>query len=801
MGNFNPAAPTKLGLQWLPTLVQSAVIDNFGKAVIARVPSVAAENIGTARLWVPVAEAANRRWELEVTLEADEAPDMGSLIESIANPNEDVTVTSVTGSPTNTVGNRYQNIDDAVPPSFPPGSDYIEFTTVSSSTYEGRMNTAGLSLTGRRILAVTLVFGYSWPTGNTLTWAQAGFLSGLNIGGTVYGVNSADEPFASGGAFLSNLGVAAGTAYGESRATWYVNPSTGDPWSIADVQSFDSTNEFTARAYYIVGISTNARLHYAYMIVAHVPENRVARGARSGASAGWNDWTLTTPTGGTWAKANGSTYSYILRRSGLANAGAGSLQLRALDAGELVPMGHGSVLAGALGTYRNVTTATEAIDTGTAALPIIPRTTVPADSNDAQPYSNDVQATTSEAIVRTGQNADQEISGATADDYGLVEAILKHGGAPTADLTLGVFRRSDNVQMGGTLTITQAEIDALPDIGGGWKLYSGTLPVLATLAGATQYYLRFSSSTADTAAARWKVLALFTGGQGNGQTYGGTTDIATLNGGDDSTADLAVTLATVPDPPADPEVTDAGFALDGDGSDCSLTTLFVPRISWVATALGAEFDYYELQRSDDGGTTWDTIVHIETESAFSFDDIAAPRNVQSCYRVRVVRTDGAVSDWSPTVCLTPADPTCGAAAWLFMTPHAPERSVAYNLPPEQEYEFLTAENIVRRQLHGRNYQVAFVPLENRGVRFTIELLVSVDQTNPPGGRGVAAFLPLRALAEATDLPYVVVLDHEGNRWYASIRLLTGRKTEPFGFHRATVEVVEIEDTPTIVTVA
>src|SRR5690606_9920757 len=132
----------------------------------------------------------------------------------------------------------------------------------------------------------------------------------------------------------------------------------------------------------------------------------------------------------------------------------------------------------------------------------------------------------------------------------------------------------------------------------------------------------------------------------------------------------------------------------------------------------------------------------------------------------------------------------------FTSNEAPEMSVAYadtyDRVAQREYDFPEADEVVTRRLYGRDYQVAFRPLERRGVTFRRTLLV-----RPPvadGALGPAAVDALRDLAAAT-LSYVTVRDEAGNRWFGSITVPELRVRQPAGFHWVTLTFVETTATP------
>lgn len=970
MADWNPnSTPTK-GLEATPYQQQSTSIDSAAAAMIAAVPSLASESIGAVRLYIPTVVLPGK-YELEITADGDEV--IGAVTTSTAVPNEDVTRTNMETQSGGTT-NLYQTIDEAVGGAL--DSNYITGEFGTTKLYEGRLAVGSGNYTGRRILKVAL----RWWIKNTGTSSKSDAGSGLVIDGTNY-----DETTGSASQ-TGTFAVNAGRQY--HWIEWTVNPATGEPWTIADIERFDTSDEF--RMNIVSGYNgTLFAIEQVWLEVQHCAENRVARGALDVAAAGWNTWAVHTPTRGTWAKANATTYSYILRR--LSTSGA--IAWRAIQSLSDVPTGHyvysGTVLD-AYGAVQAVGTAEPEWMT-----PIIPRTagylettggaggsastpdsvplsltgdidvrvcvalddyttgaiqtlvahwgadgqegwrfavnatgslvfswttngstevdktstvtlasiglfdtgfiwlrvqhdvsnggnnlvdfaysfdpvdtdpllvnwtalgatvttagtvtrhnstatvTVGATADDAEradgkffyaeirssitaativadpefdaqtagagSFSDGTQTWTinspavlrgagdtadsqpyallADALVYTGQDAEQEFSDAAADDYGVLQFLVWHDGTPTGDLVVTVKRRSDNVQMGGAFTLTPTEYAELAEVGNGWKRVTGSLASAATLAAATQYYIEFSSTT--TSDVPWVVQLLDTESQGNAYTFGGTTDRAVANGAESDDYDLEVTLSTVPDAPTGFAVETETQSLPDDGT-CCVAGIEYAALSWNQTILGADFWYYEVQRSEDGGTTWATIALMVTEVDATFDDYEGLRNVMATYRVRVIRLDGAASGWTTTGVATP---TTTGNEWVFVANEMPSLNCAYNTGPIINYRFLHSADVVYRKMYGRPYQVQFQPLEDRGVEFDLPL--TVDANDPPTLPGVVVFDRIRALAENDALSYICVLDPDGNRWLAGLLVAEGTADKYLSIYKTIATVTQV----------
>ena len=101
-------------------------------------------------------------------------------------------------------------------------------------------------------------------------------------------------------------------------------------------------------------------------------------------------------------------------------------------------------------------------------------------------------------------------------------------------------------------------------------------------------------------------------------------------------------------------------------------------------------------------------------------------------------------------------------------------------------DFLVAGESVYLAMHGRVMHVRFRPLEQRGVRWSLQVLVyisdpnDVDGGDPPSGAGIRAFDKIRAVGTAT-IPYVCVLTPWGERLFGAVDITTGTQAEPAHF--------------------
>lgn len=255
--------------------------------------------------------------------------------------------------------------------------------------------------------------------------------------------------------------------------------------------------------------------------------------------------------------------------------------------------------------------------------------------------------------------------------------------------------------------------------------------------------------------------------------------------------DLAYAIgAPPPDPPAGFAVT-AEVQTRDDVGECSVTAIGYAAIVWTATALGATFVRYEIQRSVDGGP-WLSIATVISEEMETFADYEAPRGVECAYRMRVVDSAGGASSWTDTATVTVSSVYC---EWLFVSNVDPSLNAGVQVRPEREYTYPNTPDIVVKKLEGRDFHATFRPLENRGVIIALSVTASILRGTSEGTR---AFDPLRAIFEDTLIPYVCVLDPYGNSFLATVVMAPAREIQPDDRYYVDLTVVETTQTPYVV---
>lgn len=228
-----------------------------------------------------------------------------------------------------------------------------------------------------------------------------------------------------------------------------------------------------------------------------------------------------------------------------------------------------------------------------------------------------------------------------------------------------------------------------------------------------------------------------------------------------------------------------------------------PVISWDNfSAYSVELDeaYLEIDRYDAIDAEWRTIMRSSGVCASEFDDYEARVGIESQYRIRVLNVLDFAGAWVtgsgtiPTPGVAVAD---DANSILIFTSNAdPDASLAYVMQwettPIEEFIFPEASDVIMQELYGRDYAVAFRPLERGGEQFTRTILVSAAALTPSR---LANFDDLRDLAWA-ELDYVCVRDELGNRWFATVIVPSGDVRGNRTAYLAKITVRLVTDTPT-----
>lgn len=807
--SFNPNATATIGNEWRAYKKGTAALISAAQAHAVYVNSSATETIDS--LLLPYSQSGSASSYGKLWAEVYNAADLGTIDETPTvytfTPNEDVSVSNIfynngASAWNGPVNNGASNVDQYIDDTTDESSDYLHWP--NGATLRMAFNTAALA--AGRVLSVSFevrAFGY-WGSSPGL-WVD------------LY----------NGSSFVKRLGTLTATADSDDTnknfqnytfGPFYVNPLTEEPWTRTDIINMDTGTNLLLQLY---STGNNSAVAAVRMKVSMITEKRLAVGANTKATTPpsgvqtTNVHSLKTPAGvDNWAKSSGTDYLVVVRRLDDPQGSLPSMTttFNTIEATAANPHDQGHVYDVTVEASGKLT-----VNTGITvkASGLLMATSGGALSADSQVYHDLLSGAVYGAV-----ESEQRLSNAASTTYGTVRAIV---GVPTSNpagsLLLKIKRNSDNTQMGGTGTLTVADLASQTFLGISdnitWYDVTVALASNATLVSGTQYYIEVSSPS-SAVGAPWYVRGLdyteshsFT----TDQSYGGSTDSMILAGTAYAQGDLLVTAQTTASEPAAPPappgtpgsmtVNVVSYALpDAGDPTCDPGSTRVPRLVWGTTSEGVLFDYYGIERSEDGGTTWVLVKRVQTESINTWDDVEAKRGVALKYRIRVVRTTGQVGAY-----LTQSNTVVAqinTTSVIFCTNDDATLLCGYvRLGGEFDYNFLSDNEVSLVAMHERPKQVMFRPTEDRGVSFPIPVLIftrgndSNGTETPPDGPGVQAFDALRAIVES-DAPYVCLHTPDGERFFCGLRLPSGRRIESAGFYAVTITAFEVASEPAVV---
>ena len=217
--------------------------------------------------------------------------------------------------------------------------------------------------------------------------------------------------------------------------------------------------------------------------------------------------------------------------------------------------------------------------------------------------------------------------------------------------------------------------------------------------------------------------------------------------------------------------------------------------------------HYELQRQDDVDTDWQTIMESVDLCPVDFNDYEARVGIESRYRIRLVNALRFPGLWSDDVASTLTDPGVfgvgdGNSVLIFTSNErqAGSSNLAYTMnwerSVEEGFEFPESDTVQLQPMYNRDFVVAFRPTERGGERFSRTLLV--NNSAVPTGLIREGFRSLRDMAWE-DVSYVCVRNELGDRWLATVLVPSGVIQRNRRLYLATVDIIEVTDTPSIVT--
>lgn len=776
--NWNPNAPAIVGNEWIPTIGATSPVAQGQQSLVQRLRSTTAETITQLELAIGHNPAETDRifTVMDIYPAGSEIAPAVSVVEYPPNADENVVSwTTQSGGTTN----LFQSIDDALV--YPPvGSDYIRMIASGvTGVYRCSVASGAFPLTARVLrVSIGVVIGM------------------VSLGGTAFvEFNLFHQPSSTthsppGNILFTNGLIPNQVSYIDCGE---INPQTNLPWSPADIRSFDA-GDWHVRAASPNGTGTNGPIITALALrVSYIdPDNRVAVGTWRRPSGALptiitTDDLVELSAGAwvaNWTKPASGDFSFCWRwgrdklvggAAPIANDIVWHAAYQDLGTGGNPPGTTYSpvpgMVAAQLATTEHGLITTDFDDhllrrNGRILL----RTSTPGDSNDSQPYTMLFDGNHLRTLD-SAQTIAQRITSPGANSYlGVRFCVIP---PDTADATLTItVRTTAGAQVGtGSFTITADEVRALPDIGSGLRYVEGFFSTSVVLAAATQYDIRMAVSTTDD----WLVLTPYAHSGDGGPSFGGTTDSLRVAGV--QVADADAMLAILIQPAAPTEMVTRAVAVPRTGSGCLCTVEAVDQITveWEATALGNAFAAYEIERLDSRAPgVWDPVGRVtSSEATTHWTDEEPPRNRPVKYRLRVMATTAAFSDW---VVGEWVEADTYSAEMIFASNQEPGLTVAVEWEPTVATDFPDHDADVLVPLFGSDNVVAFMEPEDRGIVRQVRLIVSAADApcdnlgNPLPDTHV--WDPLRAISRAS-LPYVCVLDHRGNRTQAHVRLGNG----------------------------
>lgn len=646
---YNPNSTDIAGLEWFPTrrLPRSLRI---GTGIGVTLTAGASQSVDSLSAWLESAASAAVGVDI---YDASSVWAPGDVVGGIDIPAVDVGSTagweqSTDGGATfvtyqNGGTHGYDFVSKAIPDSYSP-SDILAIVTLDGTMLRylptGSQAQGHLTWQG----SGTYVKVTDNSSGNDPSSSRVGWIE-VNVAAKA---QNGASPTVDG--WLNVNGNNYGSADGPRRITshwarytyhFYWNPATGTQWYNADIAQFLSggLNSFGLNIKGKVG--TDFRIGAVNIVWRSLPERRVATGYSPGtAGAGFQSFPLLAPADGStvaWSKAASTSYLALFFLTG----SGGQVGLSGVDQASLADNPTGT-LGGWIGadqaTYPNTPIPNRAAVSSSWA-PSVLSIVSAAPSVDSQPYV----ATGVMRVASTDGKDGQQLTTHASAVYGqatFAVAMIDAAGnpiAPDGPLVAQIFTVSGDTPEGGTISVDPSEVPS----DGRFHLVTRHFSSSPTLASGTAYYLGFST----TSTVPWSV--------GYASTVDPAADsvviagsVATFNGVDDPTSTLLSSVGTVP-----PALT--GLTASVQLFTPSVIAPGVPAsgisyvlIEWDASSLGAAFGAYECDRSDDGGSTWQTIARITSEANNSFEDAESLRGVVTNYRIRVVRADGATSDYT-----------------------------------------------------------------------------------------------------------------------------------------------------------
>lgn len=438
------------------------------------------------------------------------------------------------------------------------------------------------------------------------------------------------------------------------------------------------------------------------------------------------------------------------------------------------------------------------------------------------PLPVNVNSTVVQSIVDTAR------VGPPSTVYDEMRFWARHNGATAALRVIG--ENADGVRF-NRAQITTADFEQFPEIADGWRQIDiPDLDSQFTLDGDGAIEEVLPGWASDTPPNRsWEILASrvrrpnWDAGMPYDLSNAAETGIATYGNQDaqgyvegeipnSQDIDASVAWGAVDTSFESFTATEAVQALQVVDPDCPVPDGCVPdglsyiHLEWAPFLFGRTFvglGYWEIQRQDDTMDTdeWEIVAQPIHPLVEEFDDYEARVGVETRYRIRYVHKNGMYGSWEESNPITLAAPGVtgagNARGVLIFTSNAdPSRNLAYVQiwfgAEQEDFDFVEAATRDLQRMYGRDYQVAFRPVERGGVQFNRTLLVNAAAI--PVEPLYEGFTSLRDLAWA-DLPYVCVRSEKGDRWLANVNVPSGNIRDRRRLYVAEVQITEVADEP------
>lgn len=859
MGSYNPNLPQILGQEWVPIrnedITFSPAVNSF--EIGTEFTLTTSKVLSTGSIFVNEVASAASAQTIWVNVYPASQVGLSGPIRSVIIPcnNGGVTGADITAGGGSVAAALYSPSDSV---------DVVVQTPTGSTDYIGMFfatNQYAQLLNGKRILGVSFLYagyGYSQDvdTGDfipldlseiqpmTVTIRRD---SGINLG--TYGPLTG---------FVTDQGLGGDSSHpiielslGE---TFPIKTPRPLPLNFDDLASFEASaaNRYMLRAEVILDADGNPnnvlRLAYGALKVYYCEETRVAAAAIGGSIAPIINYGTNTST---MYSVPGQTINPVLA------AGDYVVTLSAPDMGDLdttffnrqltYPKLNGLRQAYSISSLPAIrvdipTPVPDQIDEqfSVEESVILPQTSLSTSGGiltEVHVYGRQVAAQVFGSVYAQQELLDTPVGG--SQEYDFVRFYARRWGNTTVPLTL----TGQNTLAAFSVSITPDEFDDLDEILDGWKEVSLRFDTPPSMGSIGDPSWRFTAA-GELAGNRWEILGAsapaVSGVPGNllnlapadqqlyTATYfaptGATQELEWMPQGigsppvsgagvQDDSSDLFLIFSQEPPEVSGFAVTVMSQALSGIGQQCEVDPCCIPsqifynKLAWTSLAEDLDpniFGYYQIQRSDEVTTDWQTIMEATEISGFAFNDFEARIGIETSYRIRTINLYGFEGPWSDEVSATIPAPGvaigCEGGHLLTFTTNEQQcgssnlaySSVWFDDRVSEDFTFPEANFVQLQAMYNRDYFTAFRPLERGGEQFSRTMLVQAAAISPPT---LGDFRSLRNMAWES-VNYVCVRDEDGNRWFATVTVPNGTVLNSRKLYMASVGIAEVTDVPT-----